>query len=70
MNHHELVGGGWQNKTVIVLYHDQGQTWMWGEENRQALLPKAKGSGIILSDFIDEHDGNLCLSSNSIKPEL
>ena len=33
------------------------QTWMWGEEERLALLPKTKGSGLMVSDFIEEHDG-------------
>ena len=56
-------------KELVVLYHDEsiynsneGQTWMWGEEERPALLPKTKGSGLMISDFVDEHDGFLSLS--------
>ena len=52
-----------------MIYHDEsiynsneGQTWMWGEEERPALLPKTEGSGLMVSDFIDEHDGFLRLS--------
>ena len=67
-----------EKKTLIVLYHDEsvynsneGQTWMWGEKDKPALHPKTKGSGIMVFDSIDEHDGYLCLSHNRInKPEL
>ena len=59
-----------EKKTLIVLYHDEsvynsneGETWMWGEEDKPALQSKTKGSGIMVFDFIDEHDGYLCLSS-------
>ena len=58
-----------QNDALVLIYHDEsiyhskeGQTWMWGEEERPALLPKTKGSGLMVSDFIDEHDGFLRLS--------
>ena len=47
-----------------MIYHDEsifntneGQTWMWGEEERPAILPKTKGSGIMVSDFVEEHNG-------------
>ena len=32
---------------------------MWGEEERPALLPKTEGSGLMVSDFVDELDGFL-----------
>ena len=58
-----------EKKTLVVLYHDEsiynsneGQTWMWGEEERPTLLPKTKGSGVMVSDFIDEYDGYLRLT--------
>ena len=34
---------------------------MWGEDERPALLPKTKGSGVMVSDFVDEYDGYLRL---------
>ena len=34
---------------------------MWWEEEKPALLPKMKGSGVMVSDFEDEHGGYLCL---------
>ena len=58
-----------EKKTLVILYHDEsiynsneGQTWMWGEEERPALLPKTKGSGVMVSDFVDKHDGYLRLT--------
>ena len=33
-----------------------------GKEERPALLPKTKGSGVMVSDFIDEYDGYLRLT--------
>lgn len=35
---------------------------MWGEEERPAILPNTKGSGIMVSDFVEEHGGYLWLS--------
>lgn len=35
---------------------------MWGEEERPALLPKTRGSAIMVAVFIDEHEGYLSLS--------
>ncbi len=56
------------------LYHDESifsvneaQTWMWGTEDKPAILPKIKGSGIMVSDFIDEHNGFLRLSSEELE---
>ena len=36
---------------------------MWGEEDHSALLPKTKGSGIMVSDFVDEHNGYLAFTA-------
>ena len=35
---------------------------MWAEEVHPALLPKTKGSGIMVADFIDKHNGYLALT--------
>ena len=55
-------------KTLVVLYHNEriynyneGQTWMWGKEDRPTKLPKVKGSGIMVADFVDEYEGYLGL---------
>ena len=35
---------------------------MWGTEDKPAILPKTKGSGIMVSDFVEEYGGFLRLS--------
>jgi hypothetical protein len=53
-----------RKKELVVVYHDEsiynsneGQTWM----------AKTKGSGLMVSDFIEEHDGYLSLSNQQPK---
>ena len=38
------------------------ENWMWGEQRQCVLKPKSQGSGIMASDFIDEHTGYLSLT--------
>ena len=61
------------DKKLVMIYHDEsifntneGQTWMWGTDNNPAILPKTKGSGIMVSDFVDEHGGYLRLSEDEL----
>ena len=58
-------------KKLVVLYHDEsiyntneGQSWMWGENEHPALLPtcKTKHSGTMVTDFIKEHAGYLAFT--------
>ena len=50
---------------------NEAQTWMWGMADKPAILPKTKGSGIMVGNFIDEHNGFLRLSPDELKmPEL
>ena len=58
-----------EKKDLILIYHDEsiyntneGQLWMWAEDDHPALLPKTKGSGIMVSDFVEEHNGYLALT--------
>ena len=58
---------------LVMIYHDEsifntneGQTWMWGTDDNPAILPKTKGSGIMVSDFVEEHGGYLCLSEDEL----
>ena len=58
-----------RDKTV-VLFHDEStfqanedQTTMWGKKGEHMLRPKSKGSGIMVSDFVDEKNGYLALTS-------
>ena len=41
---------------------NEDQTTQWGMKGEKMLKPKSKGSGIMVSDIIDEHNGFLALS--------
>lgn len=56
------------DKTVIF-FHDEStfqanddQSSFWGVKGTAVMKPKNKGSGIMVSDFIDEKNGYLCLT--------
>ena len=56
-----------RSKTV-VFYHDEStfnanndQNLKWGVKGEKMIKPKCKGAGIMISDFIDEHQGFLAL---------
>ena len=50
---------------------NEAQTWMWGTADKPAILLKKKGSGIMVSDFIDEHNGFCVYFLTNLKmPEL
>ena len=62
-----------EEKKELVIFHDEsifntneGQTWMWGESEQPAILPKTKGSGIMVSDFVEEYGGYLKLSPEEL----
>ena len=57
-----------------MIHHDEfifctneAQTWMWGEADKPAILPKTKGSGIMVSDFVEEHEGFLKMDENELE---
>ena len=54
---------------TIVLCHDEStfqandyERTQWGTKNDHMLVPKSRGAGIMVSDFISEEDGYLCLT--------
>ena len=56
-------------KQLVLLYYDEstfhfndGQGWLWAEAGKQPTRPNGQGRGIMVSDFISEHDGFLRLS--------
>lgn len=56
------------DKTVIM-FHDEttfqandDQSTVWAEKGTSVMQPKSKGSGIMVSDFIEERNGYLCLN--------
>ena len=48
--------------TYLCLSAIEDQGSQWGEKDNFAIKPKSKGSGIMISDFIDEVNGYLQLS--------
>lgn len=54
---------------TIVIFHDEttfqandDQPTLWAEKGTTVMRPKSKGSGIMVSDFIDEKNGYLALT--------
>ena len=41
---------------------NEDQSSQWGFKGEKMLKPKSKGSGIMVSDFVDEHNGFLAFS--------
>ena len=57
------------HRKLVLIFHDESifhsnddQGWMWGEKGNTILKPKGQGRGIMVSDFIDEHNGFLALT--------
>ena len=57
------------SRKLVLIFHDESifhsnddQGWMWGEKGKTILKPKGQSRGIMVSDFIDEHNGYLALS--------
>ena len=58
-------------KKLVLLFHyestfhsNNGQGWLWAKVGKQPIRPKGQGRGIMVSDFINEHDGFLHLTDN------
>lgn len=58
-------------KKLVIIYHDEsifhineGQTWIWGTGDQPFIKPKTKGSGIMVSDFVEQHGGFLQLTED------
>ncbi len=56
---------------TIFWFHDEStfnanddQPMMWKDATMQVIKPKGRGSGIMVSDFIEERDGYLALSDS------
>ena len=56
-------------KKLVLIYQDESifnvndaQKWMWATDDMPVLQPKSKGSGIMVSDFVEQHSGFLCLT--------
>ena len=58
-------------KKTVVIFHNESvfsanedQHTQWGTSDTITIKPKSKGSGIMVSDFIDEHNGYLALTED------
>ena len=56
---------------TVVFFHDEStfmsnedQPTQWGMKGEKMLKPKSKGAGIMVSDFVDEHNGFLALNDS------
>lgn len=61
-------------KKLVLIFHDEcifstneGQLWAWATEDESVIQPKTRGWGIMVSDYIDQHSGFLCLTSDEAK---
>ena len=62
-----------RSKTVVI-FHDEStfnanddQPTQWGKRGEGMLRPKSKGSGIMVSDFVDQVNGYLALTDDEFK---
>lgn len=68
------VGNPAASKHLVLIYHDEcifyankGQSILWAEEGKVPIRPKTQGRGIMVSDFVTEHNGLLKLSDDEFK---
>lgn len=61
-------------KILVTIVHDEtafnandDQRFMWADDDMQVLRPKGRGSGVMVSDFIDEHRGFLRLTDAELE---
>jgi len=64
-----LLLTGQPSRKLVLIFHDEStfhanedQGWMWAEKGKMIIRPKGQGRGIMVSDFIDEHNGYLALT--------
>ena len=63
------IGSAEAARTLVLIFHDEtvfhtneDKAYSWTENGRMKLKPKGQGRGIMISDFVDEHNGYLRLS--------
>ena len=63
-----------QVSKIVVIFHDEStfqsndnQKTFWGNKDVQILKPKSKGSGIMVSDFVEEHNGYFRLTAEEFE---
>ena len=68
------LGDSSRPKSLVLIYHDEttfhandGLRAGWHEKGKWPLKPKDQGRGIMVIDFVDEHNGYLRLSEDEIR---
>ena len=71
--HPYTIGTNNASRHLVTIYHDEsafhaneGRTSGWTVKGKQPLLPKGKGRGLMVSDFIEEHGGFLQLTDEEV----
>ena len=72
--HPYTIGTNNASRHLVTIYHDEsafhaneGRTSGWTVKGKQPLLPKGKGRGLMVSDFIEEHGGFLQLTDEEVE---
>ena len=67
------IGNSSASKELVLIYHDESvfhanedHAYSWAESGRRIIKPKGQGQGLMVSDFIDEHQGYLRLTVNQL----
>jgi len=70
----DQIGNPEATKRLVLIFHDESifhanesQSVMWAEEGKVPIRPKSLGRGVMVSDFITEHDGLLILSNSELE---
>lgn len=68
------TGNSSATKDLVTIFHDESsfqsnedQRFMWSQPDQTSIKPKSRGSGRMVSDFIEEHSGYLRLSPDEFK---
>ena len=65
----DQIGNPSATKKLVTIFHDEStfqssedQRFMWSQPDQSTIKPKSRGSGRMVSDFIEEHAGYLRLT--------
>ena len=74
---HDIALASSSTREKTVFFHDEStyqasddQPFQWGKKGEHILRPENKGSGIMVSDFVDERNGYLALTDEEFPTAL
>ena len=62
-------GCGEQWTNLLFFPRQEAQAWMWGTVDKPAILPKTRGSGNMVCDFIEVQSGYFCFLLEELERE-